>query len=407
MRFVKLRHLASIAISNVDKKSMDGEIPVRLCNYTDVYYNGHITNSIPFMEATATPDQLRSFQIHAGDILLTKDSETPDDIAIPSLVDGDLPGVVCGYHLALVRPHPALVDPRYLYWALASVGVRAQSSANATGITRFGLRQDLLGGIFVPVHEITEQRLIADSLDRETARVDGLVAAKRKMKGLLLERLNTSVEGQLNALSMMYGQAPLKFLADEITVGIVNTPSEWYADSGVPALRGLNVRAGELRLDDLVHLSEEGHRRNLKSELHAGNLVTVRTGQAGATAIVPREFEGANCIDLLITRPGSKLVPEFLELVFNSDWVVKHIDANSVGAIQAHFNVAALRDLPVPNVSVEVQREVSEQLVVERALTWKLIVHLTSQMKLLGERRQALINAAVGGDLTISGAAAA
>jgi type I restriction enzyme S subunit len=124
-------------MSNVDKKTVSGERSVRLCNYTDVYYNERITAELPFMEATASVDQIARFGLRAGDVLLTKNSETPDDIAVPAYVVADLPDVVCGYHLALLRPGRE-VDGRYLFWALSSRSSREQFSASANGITRFG-----------------------------------------------------------------------------------------------------------------------------------------------------------------------------------------------------------------------------------------------------------------------------
>ena len=141
---IRLKHLARITVSNVDKKTASDEQSICLCNYTDVYYNERITADLPFMEATASADQIDRFGLRGGDVLLTKDSETPDDIAVPAYVDADLPGVVCGYHLALLRPSPD-VDGRYLFWALTSRSSREQFSALANGITRFGIRYDSFG----------------------------------------------------------------------------------------------------------------------------------------------------------------------------------------------------------------------------------------------------------------------
>src|SRR4051812_31824421 len=100
----RLKHIATVRISNVDKKSIEGDTPVRLCNYTDVYYRDRITRNSEFMRATATPDQRTTFALRRGDVLLTKDSETADDIGVSSYVADDLPDVLCGYHLALIRP---------------------------------------------------------------------------------------------------------------------------------------------------------------------------------------------------------------------------------------------------------------------------------------------------------------
>jgi len=80
-----------------------------LCNYTDVYYNNRITKSLTFMKATAKKSEIEKYTLKQGDVIITKDSETPGDIAIPSYVAEPLNGVVCGYHLAIL-------DQCLLYW---------------------------------------------------------------------------------------------------------------------------------------------------------------------------------------------------------------------------------------------------------------------------------------------------
>src|SRR6185503_10252290 len=102
------------------------EEPVRLCNYVDVYNNDRITEAMDFMEASAAPREIKKFQLRRGDVLATKDSETPDDIAISSLVADELPGVLCGYHLALMRPRSHKLFGPYLAWLHASKAFRAQ-----------------------------------------------------------------------------------------------------------------------------------------------------------------------------------------------------------------------------------------------------------------------------------------
>jgi type I restriction enzyme S subunit len=93
----RLKNIASASLSNVDKKSLEGQDAVRLCNYVDVYYNERITPDLDFMAATATLDQIKRFWLRAGDVLVTKDSESWTDIAVPAVVAEDLPDVLCGY----------------------------------------------------------------------------------------------------------------------------------------------------------------------------------------------------------------------------------------------------------------------------------------------------------------------
>jgi len=120
----KLKFIARAQFSNVDKKSEEGEQPVRLCNYVDVYYHDRITADIEFMEATAEAREAIKFQLQPGDVLITKDSEDPHDICVPAVVAEPLPGVLCGYHLAQVRPDPKRTHGPYLMYAFTSSGIR-------------------------------------------------------------------------------------------------------------------------------------------------------------------------------------------------------------------------------------------------------------------------------------------
>lgn len=183
----QLKEIASVQLSNVDKKSVDGESPVRLCNYTDVYYHERITPDLEFMPATATREQERRFSLRHGDVLITKDSESWTDIAVSSVVSKDLPGVLCGYHLAHIRPGSQCHGP-FLSRAFAAVGPRDQFRVAANGITRFGLGGDALRtGVFaLPL--LTEQRAIAAFLDRETSKIDELVAKNERLIELLQDK---------------------------------------------------------------------------------------------------------------------------------------------------------------------------------------------------------------------------
>ena len=183
----RLKAIAAVQLSNVDKHSEEGQVPVKLCNYVDVYYNDVITAELDFMNATATPDQMRRFGLRGGDVLITKDSESWTDIAVPAVVAEDLPDVLCGYHLAHIRP-AAGVDGRFLARQFAAIGARHQFHVAANGITRFGLGSGAIRGSLFAVPPMDEQRAIAAFLDRETAKIDALVARKERLIELLQEK---------------------------------------------------------------------------------------------------------------------------------------------------------------------------------------------------------------------------
>ena len=169
----RLKEFATVQLSNVDKKTADGEDAVQLCNYVDVYYNHRIEREIAFMPATATLGQIRRFSLRTGDVLITKDSETWTDIAVPAVVVEDLPGVLCGYHLAHIRPHEQH-DGFFLAHCIAAVGPRDQYHIAANGITRFGLTGDAIRNGSFAIPPLAEQRRIAAFLDFATGKVDAL-----------------------------------------------------------------------------------------------------------------------------------------------------------------------------------------------------------------------------------------
>lgn len=181
----RLDQVATYRTSNVDKKRADGEAPVRLCNYTDVYYQDRIrAGTGKFMQATASSGEIDRFRLHVGDILITKDSEDWRDIAVPALVEETADDFVCGYHLGIVRAG-ALVEPAFLFRAMQSLAVNQQLQVSASGVTRYGLPNGAVGRVRIAVPPLAEQRDIAAFLDRETERIDSLIAKKRS----LIERL--------------------------------------------------------------------------------------------------------------------------------------------------------------------------------------------------------------------------
>lgn len=198
----QLRRIATVEPSNVDKKTVEGEESVRLCNYVDVYKNEKITKDLDFMAATAKPDQIQKFGLLQGDVLVTKDSETPDDIAVPAIISETIPDLVCGYHLALIRPRSADVTGEFLFRALQSMPVQTQLHARATGVTRFGLTKMDLGTVEIPVPPLAEQTAITKYIDQETAKIDNLIKMQESQIALLRERrqalIAEAVTGQVS-----------------------------------------------------------------------------------------------------------------------------------------------------------------------------------------------------------------
>ena len=181
-RFKRLSDLADILTSNVDKKSHAGETPVHLCNYVDVYKNHKITAHLSFMEATATPSEVQKFTVFKNDVIITKDSETPQDIAIPAFVAEEIDNLVCGYHLTLIRCDSSQILGHYLYYYFLTVKSKYYFFTMANGATRFGLSLDSISDCEVPITQVADQKKVIDALETIESEIELLGKLKKSLQ---------------------------------------------------------------------------------------------------------------------------------------------------------------------------------------------------------------------------------
>ncbi len=152
---------------------------------------------------------------------------------------------------------------------------------------------------------------------------------------------------------------PCSDVSERIMVGIVIRPTQYYVKSGVPAFRSANIREDGINDLDLVFISDESNAVLAKSQTRTGDVLTVRTGYPGTSAVVHSRHEGCNCIDILITRPTMKLDSEWLALWINSPWGKEQILRNQGGLAQKHFNVGDMRNLIVALPPLPEQRAIA------------------------------------------------
>lgn len=161
---LRLDECCQIEISSIDKKAKSNEEPVKLCNFTDVYRNWNIYSSMidSFMDATASKKNIDTFSLNHGDVVITKDSETRDDIGMSALIYDDLPNTVLGYHCALIRPKK-LITGSFLNAYLNSYLGRKYFENQASGSgQRYTLTKEALGSILIPMLPMEQQTVIGN-----------------------------------------------------------------------------------------------------------------------------------------------------------------------------------------------------------------------------------------------------
>lgn len=131
----KLGIVADVKLSNVDKLTIENERVVRLCNYTDVYKNSFINNgkSKSFMLASCNENEYEKFILKKGQVAITKDSETPNDIGVSTYISEDFEDVVLGYHLALITPDNDKLNGQFLHYWLNTKQAKRYFENNAGG----------------------------------------------------------------------------------------------------------------------------------------------------------------------------------------------------------------------------------------------------------------------------------
>ncbi len=425
----RLKFAASYFVSNVDKHSEKDELPVRLCNYTDVYYNERIHPRMELMRATASLVEIEKFRLEKGDVIITKDSEEWQDIAVPALVEESAPDLICGYHLAVVRPEKRSLIGEFLLRAFQSGAINHQFRVASNGVTRYGLPKEAIGSAVLPIPPLGEQLRIAAFLDGKLGRLDDLMRKKERQLALLAEKrralishavtrgLTPKTKTKFSGISWL-GDIPLhwqvkrvKYLATKIGSG--KTPlggSSVYLTEGVMFLRSQNVYEGGLRLDDVVYISEAIDEELATSRVEANDILLNITGASiGRVCKFPEGMPKANVNQhVCIVRPDRAFSPNYLTAALQSHFTKHQIFAGETGTSREGLNFEQVGNIVVagPFHDLAEQKAIATLLERNLAALAGAVTKLTSQLAKLLEYRQTLITAAVTGQIAIPEAAA-
>jgi len=128
------------------------------------------------------------------------------------------------------------------------------------------------------------------------------------------------------------------------------------------------VRENSINSENLVFMSDEDNETLAKSRLRKGDMVTVRTGYPGTTAVIPPELDGSNCIDIVISRPNhGKVRSEFVSIWVNSDHGKKQVLESQGGLAQQHFNIGEMRALLVKVPDISEQKRIENLLILQNS----------------------------------------
>lgn len=261
----------------------------------------------------------------------------------------------------------ALIQADYLAWAFRGLSHAVAALIEESGHGTRVLRTDLWKNFPLPVPPLDEQKEIARFLDRETAKIDQLIAKKKSLLNLLRSRraafLSTLVTTGLHRATEKVdsgvewlGRIPKNWrvlciatCASKITNGYVGPTRDILVPDGVPYLQSLHIKDGKVVFDGKYFVTPQWSSTKPRSILQAGDVLVVQTGDIGQVAVVPREHEGSNCHALIVIacRP-EYLLGTFLALVLDSDYGFQCLKRVQTGALHPHLNCTFVREIFVP-----------------------------------------------------------
>ncbi len=360
--------VSDIRFSNVDKKSYVSEKPVRLCNYMDVYNKEYVRGNEDFMHATASEGEVARFAVQSGDVIITKDSETPDDIGVPAVVLDAPDDLLCGYHLALIRPRPDQVDPVFLAKQVAHHRISRYYARLANGLTRYGLTNTVVENTPVWLPEPPEQHRVAGILrgiDEAIAKTEALIAKLKAIKqGLLHDLLTRGLDdnGELRdpekhpeqfkntligLMPKAWRIAKLVEFADVIVGGTPSTSVPSYWGGEVPWMSSGDVHLRRI-FDVPGRITEKGLASSNAKLVEPPAVVIALAGQGktrGTVGVTENLFCGNQSIAFLKPRDAG-LNPYFL--FHNLDIRYEELRSRSAGGGRAGLSKGILEALPIP-----------------------------------------------------------
>lgn len=241
----------------------------------------------------------------------------------------------------VVRCKDSLLSQFLLYFLKSDIGQK-NIVHRCVGAVRIMLRFGELEQIELPLPPLAEQKRIVRILDEAEALRRLSDEAHRQTERLAPAVFHDWFEGGVDG-EEAWRPVVLGEVCDRITVGHVGPMALEYLANGVPFLRSQNIKRGRLDLSDVQYVSSEFHARLSTSALRPGDVVSVRSGKPGTTAVVPDTLPRANCADLIVITPGEAIEPEFLAELMNQRLGDQENIQHAVGAAQKHFNIGEAR----------------------------------------------------------------
>lgn len=405
----------------LDEKRITGNHLAPYLRNTDVQWSRINVEDLPQMDF-ANGD-LERYSLKRGDLLVCEGGE------VGRAAIWDAPLAECYYQKALhrIRARDSSCDSaRFLSSIFAAVAALGVFSGSGGKSTIAHLPAETLRRYRFPFPPLPEQEAITAFLDRETGKIDALVAEQRRLMELLKEKrqavISHAVTRGLNPKAKLkpsgndwIGEMPKhwrismpKHFTSKIVDGVHFKPN--YVSEGVPFVTVRNLTAGlGISFDDLNYITKADHEEFFKrANPEKGDVLITKDGATlGVARVVETDRVFSIFVSVALLKPIRDLVdPWFLSYALESTAVFQQFKAGEQGSALKHIHLVDLRNVWVALPPIAEQRAIVQTLN-ERIVQFEtLFAEAQRAIDLLQERRTALISAAVTGQIDVREAAA-
>lgn len=254
------------------------------------------------------------------------------------------------YNVFSVSPE---LNQQYLYYYLKSDFALHRIKAVATGSVRDNLKLEMLKNFPIRIPRVEEQEYIVQVLDKAKNIINLRRNELQKLDDLIKARFVEMFGEDIKQSNMTIAD-----IAEETTVGIANSATHAYSESGVVMLRNQNIRVNYLDDRDLIYIKQDFAEKYKNKALHEGDILVTRTGaNVGMACIVPKKYEGCQTFTTLILRlrKDISISPIFVCHYINSPLGKSFVDENKIGGGQPNFGAKQLSIMPIVVPSEEKQ----------------------------------------------------
>ena len=182
----------------------------------------------------------------------------------------------------------------------------------------------------------------------------------------------------------------------DVNVGLVINPSTYYDDNGeIPIITGKNVSTTGIDISKVDRITSNSNELLYKTQIHTGDLVSMRVGYPGRSSVVKPEEDGYNCCSLIITRKSSTILPYLLNYIINSSLGKIQVELCQGGMGQQVVNLSDWNEFIIPTTSISEQKQIVSFLDTKTSLIDSLIEKTQRKIELIKEKRTSLINEVV------------